>query len=194
MVADKDIANLALTRIGADMITSLESDNESRAVLCKELLPIYKRAVLRLHPWSFALKRQALSRVSDQTGMWKYSYAFQLPTDPKCLRVIESDADKYGVPWTIEGGYLVTNNETITITYIADITEPGLYDAQFVEVLAARLAWALAKPIAGDDKLLEDCRSEYLLLLGEAQASDGQEETVNEGDQGANVFTDVRFG
>jgi hypothetical protein len=194
MISDKDIANVALTRISADLITSLESDMSRRAVLCRELLPIYKRAILRLHPWSFALKRQELAQVSDQESMWKYTYAYQLPTDPKCLRVLESDADEYGVPWTIEGGYLVTDNETIIITYIADIEEPGLYDAQFVEVLAARLAWALAKPIAGDDKLLNDCRNEYLLLLGEAQATDGQEQTVNEGDQGANVLTDVRFG
>lgn len=194
MVSDKDIANMALLRISSQLITSLEADRSQRAVLCRELLPIYRRAILRNYAFSFATRRQQLAEVMGIENNWDYDHAYQLPTNPKCLRVLRSDADEYDIRWHVEGSYLLTNADGITIAYTADIDEPGLYDAQFVEVLAARLAWALAKPITGDAKLLEDCRNEYLLLLSEAQASDSIESTEDEGDQGADAFTIVRLG
>jgi hypothetical protein len=192
MVSDKDVANLALIRLGAQLITSLESDRSQRAILCREFLPILRNALLRNYPWAFATRRQQLAEVSGLDEMWDYSHAYQLPTKPKCLRVLKSDADEYDTRWKIEGAYLLTNAEEITISYTAEIEEPGLYDAQFVEVLAMRLAWAICRAITGDDEMVEVVRDEYLLLLSEAEASDSIETTEDEGDQGASVLDDVR--
>jgi hypothetical protein len=193
--SDTDICNIGLARIGEDLLTSYEADNSRRAMLCRKLYPVLKKAVMRNYPWAFALRRQSLAQVSGLEDVyWNWDYVYQLPTDPKCLRVLDTSQDDYGYRWVVEGSYLLTNAPTITIRYIAQIDEPGLYDSQFVEAMGARMAWALAKSITGDDDLVKDCRAEFLMLAGEAHASDSMETTEDEGDQGASELNDVRFG
>lgn len=56
---DLECANGALTKIGASRITAL-AGTDHVSVTMNERLPICKKAVLRMHPWNFAVKRKKL--------------------------------------------------------------------------------------------------------------------------------------
>lgn len=55
-----EIAKLALLKLGEDTITAL-ADSNVRAQTATLMLEPAKRAVLRLHPWNFAIKRTILA-------------------------------------------------------------------------------------------------------------------------------------
>lgn len=54
-----EVANAALYKIGQSKISSLGASDEN-AIACNDRLEICKRAVLRMHPWNFAIKRASI--------------------------------------------------------------------------------------------------------------------------------------
>lgn len=61
-----EIANSALSKLGAEQITSL-SDNTRRAVAANLQFHKIRKNLLRSHPWNFAMKRQYLTKVKDSS-------------------------------------------------------------------------------------------------------------------------------
>lgn len=57
--SELECANGALSKIGASRITAL-AGTDHVSVTMNERLPICKKAVLRMHPWNFAIKRKLL--------------------------------------------------------------------------------------------------------------------------------------
>lgn len=55
-----EVSNAALYKIGAIAITAL-ADNTKEAAVCSARVDIVKKALLRMHPWNFAIDRQQLS-------------------------------------------------------------------------------------------------------------------------------------
>ena len=85
MAAPVDIANLALTLMGADPITSLD-DQVKRARVMKANYDLVRKAELRANNWAFAMVRASLpALVSVPT--WGFNLEYQLPVD--CLRVVQ---------------------------------------------------------------------------------------------------------
>lgn len=64
---NEDIANSALSKLGADEIVSLSSDTSRRAKLANRQFAKTRSKLLRSHPWNFAMKRQFLLKVTDIT-------------------------------------------------------------------------------------------------------------------------------
>lgn len=73
------ICSSALLRIGADEITSFE-DETRESKLCNADYEQTVRNCLSSRRWGFAKKQVQLNRLT-QTPLYKYKYAFQLPTD-----------------------------------------------------------------------------------------------------------------
>ena len=172
MASKVSIANLALTILGADRITALEDNNEN----ARRLTAIYDACledVLRAHPWNFAIKRQALARLTT-TPAFGYDYEFQLPGD--CLRPIEAnDGTNIITSYAIEGRKLLTDEDAINIKFISNITDPNQYTAQFIMVLSARLASELAYAITNNKANAELIMSIYMERLQVAKETDAQE-------------------
>lgn len=63
---NEDIANSALLKLGAESITSL-SDTTRRARLVNEQFNKIRKRLLRSHPWNFAMKRQYLQVLRDNS-------------------------------------------------------------------------------------------------------------------------------
>jgi hypothetical protein len=169
MATEVEIANRALTKIGANRITALaENTKEGRTV--NSLYEIVLDAELRAHTWKFSIKRASVA-VSPGTPVYGFSKQYALPAD--CLRVLsigEFDppvdmSDYVGsdtAPYVIEGGYILTDYASpIKMRYIARQSDPTLFDAGFIEAFACRLAMELAEPLSASDTKLARAAQQY---------------------------------
>jgi len=191
MATEVSICSNALRKLGDDPITSLAEDTE-RARLCNALYEPTRDAVLRLHPWNFAITRATLTQLST-TPAYGFSYQYSLPTDPYCLRVLEMEYQDYIFKvenLATEGRILLTDESTAKILYVAKITDTNQFDSLFVDTLTAKLATDLAYPITNSVKLQEQMYKIYDLKISEARSVDGQEGFID--DLVSDTFTDFR--
>lgn len=154
ITSSTEICNLALQRIGERTITSLDQDDEV-ARRCKIAYPQSRDALLRMHPWNFAIKRATLA-ADTATPDWEYAYQHTLPSD--CLRLIRTqtetwatrdEAARLAFPYTspdyrVEGRKIVSDEETQKIEYIYRNEDISQYDDLFIDALIARLSAELA--------------------------------------------------
>lgn len=197
MASEVDICNLALTRLGDDRITTLDEGTKA-AELCSLHYPMARDAVLRAHPWNFAIRRATLA-LSATTPNHEFQYQFALPTDPYCLKVLRTDWEAngisataiYGFPgiygtsgalvtYRIEGRFLLCNETSVMIEYIARITDPEQFDQLFTDVVAQRLAAELAIPVTDNQAAAKTMWDIYSTKLVEARMTDAQEGTPRE--------------
>jgi hypothetical protein len=169
-----EICNMGLTLIGDQVISSLDDEND-RAVVANLFYEPTRDAVLRAHPWSFAKYRKELAEASGAPEFgWQYHFA--LPITPKCLRVLSVDENYPGqIPYAIEGRKLLTDSDVISILYIAQMTDSGVFDALFVDCLAARLAAAFAMALTKQKTLIDLAMGVYNQKIAEARMIDGLE-------------------
>lgn len=141
-------------------------------------------AVLRSHPWNFAIKRAELAELTSDP-IFGFVNQFQLPAD--CLRVLRTDEDQ--IPHQIEGKVLLTDAGTVKIKYLSRITDPNQFDSLFVMALEDRIASELAYNLSDNRALSIDMRAKYKETLREARAMDGQEgvSDVIEADEWLNI-------
>ena len=191
MATEVSICSNALRRLGDSPITTL-SDNTERARLCNAFYGEARDAVLRSHPWNFAITRAALAQLSS-TPAYGYSYQYSLPTDPYCLRVLEMEYTDYKFKIensATEGRVLLTDESEAKILYVAKVTDPTKFDAMFTDTLTAKLAVDLAYPVTNSVQFQAQMQKLYQLKLSEARSIDGQEGFIDE--LVANTFTDFR--
>lgn len=175
MASEAGICNMGFVLIGVDVIESLSEDSD-RADVANIFYEDTRDAVLRAHPWGFALTEAELAQASGSPEFGDYTYHFTLPTSPKCLRVLEVEEDYPGqIPYSIKGRKLLCDESTIKIGYIAQITNTGLFDALFTDCLAARLASTFAMALTREKKLVDLAWKLYEMKLQEAKTVDGQE-------------------
>jgi len=165
-----EICNMALVALGADTIMDLGEDNESARKLNAIYVPVLKD-LLRTHPWNFASHRSSLAQLSE-TPPFGFSYYYQLP--PNCLRAIEINENPK-IDFVVEGRKLLCNEGTVNLKYIAYVTDPTLFDANFVALFAARLTAEVAYAITQSRTVTKDKWEIYMYLVKTSRSSDAQE-------------------
>ena len=125
---------------------------------------------------------------STDTPVWGFTYKYALPSD--CLRVL--DVYDYTVPFSIEGRFLLTDNSTAKLKYIARITDPNVYDILLQRAIGIRLAAEIAEALTGRTELKQEMYQKYLLILSEARGVDSQEKGMPMVIE-ANDFINARF-
>ena len=180
------ICNIALNNLGDEKISSL-SDNNDRARACDLRYEDGRDAVLRAHPWNCATTRVELA-LSTDTPAWGFSYKYALPSD--CLRVL--DVYDNTVPFSIEGRFLLTENSSAKLKYIARITDPNDYDILLQHAIGIRLASEIAEALTGRTELKQEMYQKYLLVLSEARGVDSLETGMPMVIE-ANDFINARF-
>lgn len=174
MTSQVQICNLALSRLGANTITSL-SDNTTEAKLCNTFFDDLADFVMVEGSWSATIRRASLARTTT-TPAFEYTYSFQLPVDPFCLKVLNINEDIPGsVPYRIEDDKLLTDESTIKIRYIARLTDTEDWGPFLTRAFVARLAAELAYPLTGDEGKSRAEMERYLLLLKDGIALDNQQ-------------------
>lgn len=169
MASQVEIANRALTKLGAARIISFADDNkQSRSV--NSMFNVVRDAELRAHLWSFTIKRDSLPALTT-TPAWGYEYEYQLP--PDCLRLLEVD-DIYPGPnlddyrnantqeFTIEGRKILTNKDApLKIRYVSRVADTTQWDATFVEAFACRLAMEMCEDLTQSNSKKESVKDDY---------------------------------
>lgn len=165
-----DICNKALDKLGQSPIASLD-DNNKAANLCVRNWPMVRDEVLRDHPWNFAVRRTTLA-ADTASPDWGFSASFPFPDN--CLRILEVrdlSTDEY----QIEGRAILANATVLYVRYTHRITDPNVYDSQFVDAVATRLAVELCEPLTQNNTKQDMLYQKYKESLISATRTDGQE-------------------
>jgi hypothetical protein len=145
MASAIDMSSNALLLIGDEPISSF-NDPGAGAQAAANLYPETKRMILSYHPWSFALKEQALSRLSqspdERTG---YKYAFQVPTDLIRLWAIMPYSE-----YKIVGELLYSNEPDLLSRYVFDVAESAI-PPHLVKAIEYQLASEFAISVTEDE-------------------------------------------
>lgn len=161
------ICNEALSLIGAKSILSFDENTEN-ARRCASIYDTTRRALLRMHPWSFAKKRTQLAPVSTHPT-FGYHNSFPLPYD--FVRVISAGVENY----EIEGRHILANTDLINLQYVSDQDNEELWDSLFAECMVLYLVHKLAKPITGSQAESDSAWQKLNNMLKQARAINGQE-------------------
>lgn len=200
VTSELEIYNLALTRIGHEPLSS-PTERGKGGDRCRLHYPVMRDTVLTAHPWNFAIRRAELAQLGV-TPTFEFTYAFALPTDPYCLRVLRTGWEAngfsssavygfpglsgYGIPtveYRIESinvsgtpvRALLCNEDSAAIEFIARITDVALYSALFVDALAARLAAEIAFSMTDNQSAAKTMMDFYAAKMAEARVMDAQE-------------------
>lgn len=155
MASKIQICNRALSKLGAERITSLDDDVKAARAM-KSAYDFVLEAELRAHNWNFSIRRAELAALSS-APVWGFSYQYALPVD--FLKLIEirdlypnANVQDYRTApaplWQVEGGVLMSDAEApLYIRYVARVSDTNSYDASFSEAMACRLAAECAEEI-----------------------------------------------
>jgi hypothetical protein len=182
MAGKVEIANRALTKLGAERILLL-SDNGKEARVMNSMFDTVFDAELRRNRWKFAIKRLTLPALVA-TPDWGYTYAYQLPSDYLAL-VQVNDVYLRGLKqktlWTIESGKILTDLPApLKVRYIGRIDNLALLDPLFIEVLACKLAYEACETLTQSSGKKQSAGEEYRFAISEAVRLDAIENPPDE--------------
>ena len=186
-ISSVEIANIALTKLGASRIITMDDDvKQARAI--RATFDPARRSELRAHNWTFAIVRKQLPVLADPPN-WGFNFQYQLPED--CLRVIQVSDLFAGISlddyrngdrssYAIEQHRIATDDgPPLKIRYIRDVTDAGQFDAVFCQALAARLAMELCEEITQSNTKMQWLQGVYKSVMMEAIRVDAIERPPN---------------
>lgn len=166
-VSKVTICNNALSMIGANQIASFEEESKL-AQTCRNIYDTTRLALLRMHPWSCAKKRQILSPVTTYSS-FGYGHAFPLPSD--YVLIISANTECYEV----ESRHILANVEEIRLEYVFNNETEQTWDSLLVEAMTLKMASKLCKPITGSDAAGQSAEAQFQQLMRQAKAINAQE-------------------
>lgn len=169
MASAVEIANNALTKCGANLITSFDDATEG-ARLVNANYSIVRDRVLRMHPWNSVTKRAQLSPLAAEPA-WGFDHAYQMPAD--CLRILEVDTS---LQWRAESRKILTDEGTVlNIRYIRAETDPNVFEPLLADVIAVRLAYQMMERLTQSNPKKEAIVAEWKDIVRWATRADAQE-------------------
>jgi len=180
MASEIDICNLALAHVGGRAIESF-TEGTKEAIECRRFYEIDRNAVLEDHDWNFARKRLSLALLTEEYSGWEYAYAW--PTDCLAPRVIYNPAGwdaeeiRFEVASDSTGSQrvILTDQAEAELIYTMKVTVVNLYDNQFIQALALRLASDLAQTIRAKPELRVMLLKDYDVELGKVKTKQSNE-------------------
>ena len=120
------------------------------------------------------MQRRELAAQALPSVPYPWQASFPLPAE--CLRLIEVINMPRLDDYQLEGRAILANSAgPLYIRFIADVTEPALWDDLFVEAFACRLAFQIADRITGDRGRKSDAWGAYREALSQAKRVDARE-------------------
>ncbi|MEK0326391.1 MAG: hypothetical protein QQN63_11875 [Nitrosopumilus sp.] len=185
-VSPTRICNMALSWLGASIITSLDIEETSTEwSLCNLNYETIRDAVLEEREWTFAVKRKVLNASSEIEAFGAES-SFLIPEDrirvltvhdPAALGIgsitdasIHERSQIHG--WQIEGKYIIVVADEINIRYIQRILDPNEYSPAFIQAFAQRIAAEFALTLTESKTLADRMWDLYEFKLGKGSVLD----------------------
>ncbi len=163
-----DISSNALLLIGDEPISAF-TEPGAGAKAAANLYPQTKEMVLSYHPWTFALKEQRLSRLTQTPDtLANYNYAYQLPTDLIRLWKIAPISD-----YVIIGDKLYSNEPELLARYIYDVPET-MIPAHVVKAMEYQMASEFSISVTEDENKAQYYGQKAQLQLAKASNIDSQ--------------------
>jgi hypothetical protein len=168
--------NQALAALGVDPIADPGAALKE-AELCNLFYPDTRDEVLLENDWSCAIREKKLAIATAEEGQG-FTFAYQLPVDPKCLRVISltredgSEIDKQ--KWVKQGSLILTDEQEVWARYVFAVPSVPDIDLHVAEAIIAKLASKLAFPITQSLQLEQAAAGRYLMLILNAKMIEGQ--------------------
>lgn len=175
------ICSNGLLLIGARPISSFDDEGDP-ALLCSNLWPTVRDAVLRSHPWNCAMKRVALAPAVAAPD-FDWSYKFQLPGD--FLRAWVVGRDSESPAWQIEDGHIVMDEAICYLRYVQMLTDVTKYDSLLTLAMTSGMAAVLAYPITKSQSQQDAMIKLHQFHLKTARTVDGMEGTGEDGEVSA---------
>lgn len=166
-----DLVNDALATLGEQPIVNLDKNNAtSTSILIRMKYPLIQRTLLMEADWNCARITTKLSRLATAPSKG-YQYAFQMPTDPECLKIVQISIDggesfidlnayynwNAGSKEAIfdrDGDTILCNMPEVWIKYTGLIT-PAQFDPFLASAFSAQLAAELAYAIPASASLAQ---------------------------------------
>jgi hypothetical protein len=206
-IAEAQVANLALARIGADPIVNTTEDTPSIRQV-KAIFATTRDELLRNYEFNFAQKYIELSEDATVTdaliGEWEYAYT--IPTSTNIVKILEIDGNKDNIYEVLGSGVdrklycnIITTLATaspvapnkLSIKYVEQIVNPTLWDVLFKDALVLRLASKLAIPLAKRPDLMQVLQSEFASIFNLAANASSKERQI---DEASELWTDTGRG
>lgn len=168
-ITKTDVANRALSKIGANKITSLDDDVSREARELRNCYEIALRNELRLRKWSFSVKRSnlALEVTVPMEINNDFTKQFTMPSDS--VRLLSTSMSYAPDSYSLEGNKILTNATQFKIRYLAYISDPNAWDASFIEVFACRLAMEVAEALTQSTEKFTKAERQYKDALASAR-------------------------
>jgi len=174
MSSSVDIANSALSKLGAERITSLADNSPAARAMNFRFEPL-KTQELRKHLWNFAIKRVQLA-ADTATPAFGYAYQFTLPTD-----FLRFHPDNETQDYNLENGKLLSDSEgPFNMRYVANVTDTNLFDPLFDDALASRMAYDACEEVTQSNTKKEAAEVMYKDAIREAKMVDAIEDESEE--------------
>lgn len=190
-------SEVAIYNMAFDLLQEEEaiSPSDDRAVvrwMNRNYAPV-RDAVLRRHPWNFALERASLAELGTAPA-FGWNHAYQLPAD--CLRILPLTYDGAlngaSLSYEVEGRKILTDEiAPLKIRYIKRVTDTTQFDPLFDQLLAAELALRASNWISGKQSYTEQIREAVRQANSMATLVDALEGTPPETED--NALIDVRY-
>lgn len=183
MASVVDVANRALTKLGAARIVSLSDDNKQARSINSCFYTLLE-AELRQNRWTFAIYRTTLPALAD-APTFGYKYQYALPADFLRLDMINDmypsvSLDNYisteVADYAIENKKILTDLDApLKIRYGANVTDPNIWDPLFIEALACRLAAEICEDLTQSTPKRQQAWTEYRQALQMAKRANAIE-------------------
>ena len=168
MASDIDIASNALILVGDNPISSFTEPGFGATAAANLYTNTYA-ATIAEHPWTFALKEQKLSRLSQVPDKeTNYSYAFQVPVDMVRVWAVMPHSN-----YTIVGDLLYSNQTELLMRYNQKPPESVL-PPHFIKALEYRLAADFSISVTEDTGKHGLFNKKYLIAMSLARSVDSQ--------------------
>ena len=173
------VCNLAVSWLGGNLIKSEADDDElpatltTEGILCNANYDTCRNQTLEARNWTFATARGTLTP-SVVDPAFGYTYAFTITAG--WLRLIDVDSDvgfTQREHWVREEDRILCDFTPAYVMYIATITDPVEFSANFVDALASRIAANIALPLTGSKDLEKLMEAKYINALETGGAMDG---------------------
>lgn len=190
------IGNLTLGRLGVGQVIASLGENSVPAKTCNRFYDQCRQEVLRAHPWGFATRAEPLAQVAGQTFPgWQYVYQYpsgclmlRAVGDESGLRVLRNLFVRCDPTWRMcltqlrqpfqialkdDGASQVVLSDVPIAWgfFTVDVTNPGVFPADFTSCFADRLAMEVGGPLQAKAELVQLAGQRYVYSMSQAAAS-----------------------
>lgn len=183
MASKVQIANLALSVLGANEVSDLDNENTKEANLVNTFWDQVVSEVLEDHTWDFAKKWVSLAEDASYSMVdEKYEYAYSLPGDYIRMSKAEND-ETDDVEFVRREEHILCNYSPFKVEYIRQITDVSKYPSHFIMAVAGKLRVYLSVPLKKKGAKEVDWLSIYEnKVLPDAQLRDSRQSKPSKDD------------